>query len=114
MPRPSDVSRSEVIAILRAIANGTILVWSTEPIPYCGNAEYVTAVSIQLVFFIDCDELDYLDFITIGDRTADFDDLWDQASFSDPIDQLTPDEQQQLEDLLFTTPMMCSTRALSY
>jgi hypothetical protein len=92
------ITRERVTEILRKVGTKEIEVESAG-LPYCGQTVIATPDrSIWICFFIDCDELDYVDEIEVDGAIADFDDLWDEESFTGPIDLLSDEEKQLLID----------------
>lgn len=99
----SQITSQEVAEQLRRAVNGevtvTLAMWesSTWDEIYCGNVSFMVG-DWTIVFFNDCDEMDYVDHATAPDgRTADYGDL----AGSDPLDDiLTAEEFMALERLL--------------
>lgn len=105
------ISRKEAVEFMRSIAIGK------EPIKavgcawddWIGNIEFVTESGWRIVFFNDVGELDYLDSITAPDgRTGSFGD-WvpadGEAGTTNPLDDLSGDEELQLEAVLSAAPV---------
>lgn len=80
------ISTEQVLGILRQVANKEIAIEASE-MTDCGHV-VITARdrSFWISFFIDCDELDYVDECIVADNWGRFDN-WD-----DPLDWLYVDE----------------------
>lgn len=87
--------------ILRKAISGDIKIQATAW-TYCNHVliagDTTEGEPFWFVFFIDCDELDYVDRVVVGNDEADFDDLWDLKA--DPLGQLEPLEVTALADAI--------------
>lgn len=95
-----SVTGKEVADLLAKAAAGEVPVYLAEPgetleKTYCGNIDFVIE-GHTITFFIDCDEIDYVDYVTWADgRTGDFDEWWNAQE--EPVDLLM---KSNLLDLL--------------
>ena len=100
MTDTDPILREEVQAVMLRVVLGeegirriTAKTWQDV---YAGNVEYETSDGWRLVFFNDCNDLDYLDSCTAPDgRTADFDD-WVPGEGDYPRTSMNPIDRQDL------------------
>jgi hypothetical protein len=90
--------RDKAIEILRGVLRGEIKIQASE-------WPWVNMVATKgekggdefwMSFFIDANELDYIDSFVTGDSAFGFDDLWDNETGTDPIDMLESSEVDEL------------------
>jgi hypothetical protein len=98
----AKLSGIEVVEQLRRALRGEVAIaladnrgWNDT---YAGDCAFHVS-DWRIVFFNDCDELDYCDCATSPDgRTGDFDCWWDEST--EPVALLTDSERCSLESML--------------
>jgi hypothetical protein len=94
--------RDRAVDIMRGVIRGDIEIQATV-------WPYVNSVVIKgldrgcefwMSFFVDADELDYVEALVAGDIVADFDALWDHDTGTDPIDLLESAEVDGLASVI--------------
>lgn len=92
------IPKQEIADILKQIARREIIPEEKIEWTYCGHIG-IKAKGFEIVIFIDCDEIDYIDRAIDKDGNETEFEEWHDDDEKDPIDLLTEQEISILEEI---------------